>query len=182
MILKKEQYEFCLAFYEICNRYLEDKDRITEEDEQKRIEFFKKLKMELEGLLDKGKIINDSNNIITNDFNYAYDLVMMLHTYINCIPENKTYLLMELFTFMKKYKTKVEDNNYLEVWENNMKLKDSASINNDYYLKKLKRKIIIILILAGAITTGAIVSQTDSFQNMINNFNDEETLILERKK
>ena len=188
--MKKEQYEFCVSFYEICNKYLKENNNINKKDNyennQIKIRLFKKLKLELEELLNKGKIINQSDIVTVEDFYDAYDLAQMLHTYIDCIPEHKVYLLKELFTFLNKYKNKVEENDYLTLWQTKIKIEEKKdNLNKVIINTKIKRKIIITLILSGAITTGAIFSQTKKCQKIIDNLNDffiEEDLKLERKK
>ena len=188
--MKKEQYEFCLNFYKICKQYLQEDIDIKKdnyETDQVKIKLFKKLKKELEELLSKGDLIRQNDVIILDDFYDAYDLAQMLHTYIDCIPEHKVYLLRELFTFLKKYKNKIDDNEYLNLWQTKIMLEEKKeNLNKVIVNTRLKRKIIITLILTGTITTGAFFSQTKTCQKIINNinefFNDDEQLSLERKK
>ena len=188
--MKKEQYEFCLFFYDICNRYLNEdlkKELNNEEVEEKNIRFFKKLKLELEKLLYKGDIIKEADVIITNEFYDAYDLALMLHTYIDCIPEEKVYLLKELFTFLKKYKIKIEENDYLTIWQEKIKTEEKKeNLSNIIKTTKLKRKIIIALLLTGAITTSAVFIESKTCQKIIDNitefFSEEDVLNLELKK
>ena len=151
--MKKEQYEFCLSFYEICNKYLNAK----------------------------------KDHIILDDFYDAYDLAQMLHTYIDCIPETKIYLLRELFTFLNKYKNKVEENDYLPIWQKKIIIENNKeNLNKVIENTKLKRKIMIVLLLTGAITTSAFFSQTKTCQKIIDNltefFTEDDSLKLERKK
>ncbi len=188
--MKKEQYKFCIDFYELCDRYLINEKKLEDSDEWKneqvRLKFFRKLKKELENLLDEGNIVKNADIVITDDFYYAYDLAEMLHTYIDCIPEDKTYLLMELFTFLKKYKTKIEEKDSLNEWQIFINSDEKKITKNDYNIKKIKRKIIELLILTGAITAGALFAQTETCQKMFDKVteivDDDKPLTLERKK
>ncbi len=189
--MKKEQYEFCISFYEICNKYLKEDIIIVKKDEyetdQTKIRLFKNLKLELEELLAKGDLIKQKDVIILDDFYDAYDLALMLHTYLDCIPENKIYLLRELFTFLNKYKNKVEENDYLSIWDKKIaKENNLVKIRESKEYKKLKKRLIAILILSGAIGSSIIFYQSKVGEQIINNisefFSEDESLVLERKK
>ena len=111
----------------------------------------------------------------------------MLHTYIDCIPEEKVYLLKELFTFLKKYKIKIEENDYLTIWQEKIKTEEKKeNLSNIIKTTKLKRKIIIALLLTGAITTSAVFMESKTCQKIINNisdfFSEEDVFKLELKK
>ena len=190
--MKKEQYEFCINFYKICDKYLKMKNELEIkdewQDEQVKIYFFKKLKTELEVILLASEKIKNSSAIITDDFYYACDLALMLHTYIDCIPENKVYLLMELFTFLNKYKTKIDEKDYVNKWQMKIETEKEKENNKENpNIKIIKRKIITILLLTGAISAGAFLAQTKTCQKIIDNvynifLDDEQDLTLKKTK
>ncbi len=171
--MRIEQYKFCLDFYYLCDKYLKREKELNGKDDIERIKFFRELKFELEQLLIKGKNINNINVLINHDFYYAYDLIEMLYTYIDSIPENKNYLLIEVFAFISKYTSKIEENNSLLKWKS---IVNNKEVEND--LKKIKRKLIEILLITGL---ASVISFTYNQMTLQDN-EDPKIFTLEKKK